>query len=78
MKHHVHAEFIFRALDDDKDVANLLSLEVTGFWFNELREINTTILAHAGRRAGGYSRRRSWWMHVSGLVRGHKPVGCDE
>lgn len=50
----IDAEFIFRALDDEDDVANLLSLEVTGFWFNELREINTSILAHAGRRAGRY------------------------
>lgn len=50
----INAEFIFRALDDEKDIANLLSLEVTGLWFNELREINTSILAHAGRRAGRY------------------------
>ena len=50
----VDAEFIFRALDDEDDVANLLSLEVTGMWFNELREINTSILAHAGRRAGRF------------------------
>jgi hypothetical protein len=50
----IHAEFLFRALDDEDDVANLLSLEVTGFWFNELREINTNILAHAGRRAGRF------------------------
>jgi hypothetical protein len=53
-KHSIWAEFIFRALDDEDDVANLLSLEVTGFWFNEVREINTDILAHAGRRAGRY------------------------
>jgi len=52
--HQILAEFIFRALDDEDDVANLLSLEVTGFWFNEVREINTEILAHAGRRAGRY------------------------
>lgn len=50
----IDAEFIFRALDDEDDVANLLSLEVTGFWFNEIREIDQTILAHAGRRAGRY------------------------
>lgn len=50
----VDAEFIFRALDDEDDVANLLSLEVTGFWFNEIREISTTILGHAGRRVGRY------------------------
>lgn len=54
MKHQIHAEFLFRALDDEDDVANLLSLEVTGFFFNELREIDTTIIAHAGRRAGRY------------------------
>jgi hypothetical protein len=50
----IHAEFMFRALDDEDDVANLLSLEVTGFYFNELREIDDKILAHAGRRAGRY------------------------
>jgi hypothetical protein len=54
MKHLLHCEVIFRALDDEDDVANLLSLEVTGFYFNELREVNTQILAHAGRRAGRY------------------------
>lgn len=53
-KYPIHSEIIFRALDDEDDVANLLSLEVTGFLFNELREINTQILAHAGRRAGRY------------------------
>lgn len=50
----VDAEFVFRALDDEDDVANLLSLEVTGFWFNEIREINTTILGMAGARVGRY------------------------
>lgn len=50
----IHAEFIFRALDDEADVANLLSLEVTGFYFNEGREIAEPIIAHAGRRAGRF------------------------
>ena len=52
--HVIHAEFLFRALDDEDDVQNLLSLEVTGFYLNELREINSKILAHAGRRSGRY------------------------
>src|SRR5262245_45697558 len=34
----IDAEFIFRALDDQADVANMLSLELSGFYFNELRE----------------------------------------
>lgn len=49
-EHVIDAEFIFRALDDEADVADLLSLEVTGFWFNELREIVRQVLAQAGRR----------------------------
>lgn len=48
------AEFIFRALDDEDDVANLLSLELTGAWFNEIRQINPKITAHMGRRVGRY------------------------
>lgn len=50
----IHAEFAFRALDDEKDVADLLSLEVTGFYFNEVREIGEEIITHAGRRAGRF------------------------
>ena len=50
----IDAEFIFRALDDPADVSNLLSLEVTGMWFNEMREIDGEIFAHAGRRVGRY------------------------
>ena len=50
----LHAEFLFRALDDEDDVANLLSLEVTGFWFNEFREISTDIFANARARYGRF------------------------
>jgi hypothetical protein len=46
----IDAEFIFRALDDQADVANLLSLEVSGFYFNEIREMDQQIITHAGRR----------------------------
>lgn len=53
----IDAEFIFRALDDAQDVSNLLSLEVTGFYFNEVRQMDQQILAHAGRRAGRYPAR---------------------
>lgn len=36
---HVFSEVLFRALDTPADLAKLLSLEVTGAWFNEAREI---------------------------------------
>jgi hypothetical protein len=48
------AEFRFRALDDAADVSNLLSAEYTGFAFNEVKDMDSTILAHAGTRAGRY------------------------
>jgi hypothetical protein len=50
----IEAEFLFRALDDEADVANMLSLELTGFYFNECREIDQQIIVHAGRRAGRF------------------------
>jgi hypothetical protein len=50
----LHSEFLFRALDDDDDVANLLSLEVTGLYFNEFREINTSIFANSRARYGRF------------------------
>lgn len=46
----IEAEFIFRALDDPDDVANLLSLEVTGFYLNEVREADETIIGHLRAR----------------------------
>lgn len=58
----IEAEFVFRALDDPDDVADLLSLEVTGFWFNECREIIEEIIGHAGRRTRyrGGERPHTW------------------
>jgi hypothetical protein len=53
-KYLLDAEFRFRALDDDADVSNLLSAEYTGFAFNEVKDMASTILAHAGTRAGRY------------------------
>lgn len=61
----IYAEIMFRSLDDAADVANLLSLETTGFFFNELKLIAPEIIQHAGRRAGrafGGGARWSGWI----------------
>jgi len=56
----VEAEIMFRALDDADDVANLNSLELTGAWFNECRDIDPAFSQCQGWRAdvvrdvGGY------------------------
>lgn len=47
----VEMEVIFLALDQDDDVRKLLSLEVTGIWFNELQFIEKAIFDSAHSRA---------------------------
>ena len=61
----VHLEILFRALDRPDQVSNLLSLEVTGAWFNEVREIPKTIVDAMDSRIGRYPSKRdggpSWY-----------------
>jgi len=54
----VRAEVIFRALDDEADVKNLLSLELTGAWINECREIPAIIMDALDGRIDRYPSRR--------------------
>lgn len=56
-------EVLFRALDNDRHVKNLLSLELTGAWINEAREIPKTIVDALEGRVGRYP--------------GVKDGGCD-
>jgi hypothetical protein len=50
----VEAEIMFRALDDSDDVANLNSLELTGAWFNECRDIHPDIIDAMSKRIGRF------------------------
>lgn len=50
----IRAEVMFRALDDADDVRNLLSLELTGAWFNECREIHPDIIQNMDGRITRY------------------------
>ena len=50
----VEAEVMFRALDDADDVANLNSLELTGAWFNECRDIHPDIVDAMSKRIGRF------------------------
>lgn len=54
----VRAEVMFRALDDADDVKNLLSLELTGAWINEAREIVRDIVEALDGRIDRYPSRR--------------------
>lgn len=50
----VEAEFLFLALDEPKDVRKLLSLELTGVFINEAREIMFSVVKAARERIGRY------------------------
>lgn len=53
-----HIEVLFRALDRPDQVDNLLSLELTGAWVNEAREIPWTIIQALQGRVGRYPAAR--------------------
>jgi hypothetical protein len=50
----LEVEFIFRALDRPEHAANLLSLELTGAWANEARELPWAIIEPLRGRCGRY------------------------
>lgn len=54
----IEAEIMFRALDDADDVANLNSLELTGAWFNECRDIDEAIVDAMSKRIGRYPSKK--------------------
>ena len=50
----LHLELMFRALDRPEHVSNLLSLELTGAWVNEAREVPWPIIQALMGRVGRY------------------------
>ena len=52
----VEIEVIFRALDKPEHVRNLLSMELTLAWFNEIREISKFIVDHMEGRVRRYPK----------------------
>jgi len=54
LQHDRELTVIFRALDKPQDIGKLLSLELTGAWFNEAREIPYTIVKNMRPRVLRY------------------------
>jgi Phage terminase large subunit len=52
----VHSEFMFRSLDQPEDIRKLLSLELTGSYVNEFRELSREAFDHLSGRIGRYPR----------------------
>jgi len=69
----VHIEIMFRALDRPDQVSNLLSLEVTGAWFNEAREIPKAIIEAMDARIGRYPSKRDGGPSWHGIIMDTNP-----
>ncbi len=64
----VHAEVYFLALDRPDDVRKLLSLELTGVWVNEAREVSKTIIDAASSRLFRFPARKDGGCTWSGII----------
>ncbi|MBL00811.1 MAG: TerL [Opitutales bacterium] len=64
----VDMEVIFLALDDAKDVRKLLSLELTGAWINEARELPVQIIQGLSHRVGRYPTRSDGGPSQYGII----------
>ena len=73
----VEAEILFRALDRPEHVRNLLSLEVTGAWINEAREIPKVIFDGLDGRVDQYPARRDGGATWGGMFLDTNPCDTD-
>ncbi|RKY42339.1 MAG: hypothetical protein DRP85_03370 [Candidatus Makaraimicrobium thalassicum] len=73
----VEAEFLFRALDKPGDTKKLLSLELTGCFINECREIQKGIFDVACSRTGRYPAVRDGGCDWYGVIMDTNPPDQD-
>lgn len=73
----VHLEVMFRALDNPQDVSNLLSLELTGAWFNEAREISPAIIVAMDGRINRYPSMKDGGASWTGMIMDTNPPDDD-
>jgi hypothetical protein len=73
----VHAEFMFRALDRPNDVKKLLSLEITGGFINEAREVPKQVVDMLQGRCGRYPSKREGGPTWFGIIMDTNPPDND-
>jgi PBSX family phage terminase large subunit len=73
----VQTEFLFRAFDKPDDIKKLLSLEVTGGWINEAREVPKQIMDMLIGRLGRYPNMRDGGPTWHGLILDTNPPDSD-
>jgi hypothetical protein len=73
----IDCEVIFLALDQPKDVRKLLSLELTGAWVNEARELPKAVIDGLTHRVGRYPTKRDGGATWSGIWMDTNPMDDD-
>ncbi|RLW63581.1 MAG: hypothetical protein B6D73_15180 [gamma proteobacterium symbiont of Stewartia floridana] len=73
----IDAEFLFRALDRPEDVKKLLSLELTGAWVNEAKEIPRAVIDMLQGRVGRYPAKRDGGPTWYGVILDTNPPDVD-
>jgi hypothetical protein len=73
----VEAEIMFRALDRPQDVKKLLSLELTGAWVNEAREVPRAVIDMLQGRVGRYPSKREGGPTWLGVIMDTNPPDSD-
>lgn len=73
----VESEVLFRALDSPTDVKKLLSLELTGAWVNEARELPRAVIDALADRVGRFPARRDGGCAWAGLILDTNPPDTD-
>lgn len=73
----VDMEILFLALDRPQDIKKLLSLELTGGWINEAREINKAVLDGLTGRVGRFPSKREGGPSYSGIIMDTNPPDDD-
>jgi hypothetical protein len=73
----VESEVMFRALDKPGDISKLLSLEVTGGWINEAREIPKAVVDMLYDRSGQYPSKTDGGCTWHGIIMDTNPPDTD-
>ncbi len=73
----VESEVLFRALDRPEHVANLLSLELTGVWVNEARELPFGVIMALDDRIGRFPAVKDGGATWVGMIMDTNPPDTD-
>jgi hypothetical protein len=71
------SEVLFRALDRPQDARRLLSLELTGAWINEARELPLCVVEALGDRVERFPARRDGGCTWAGVIMDTNPPDLD-